>query len=88
LACALERYKTAHGQYPDELSALTPQFAAAIPNDPIKGGQFKYRRTGDAFLLYSIGWNAIDDGGKIVMGSGKKPNVEATEGDWVWGVIP
>jgi hypothetical protein len=85
IACALERYRLTHNQYPDELSALTPQFASAVPNDPIKGGQFQYRRTGDTFLLYSIGWNMTDDGGKTVMTTGKVPHGDANQGDWVWG---
>ena len=85
IACALERYRLAHGQYPDALSALTSQFVTALPNDPIKAGEFKYRRTGDAFVLYSVGWNMTDDGGKVVMGSGKTPRVDANQGDWVWG---
>jgi hypothetical protein len=85
IACALERYHVAHNQYPDELSALAPQFMSALPNDPIKGGQFKYRRTGDAFLLYSIGWNMTDDGGRTVMTTRKVPHGDAAQGDWVWG---
>jgi hypothetical protein len=85
IACALERYRLAHNQYPDELNALTPQFTGALPKDPIKGGEFKYRRTGDAFLLYSIGWNATDDGGKTVMTTGKVAHGDANQGDWVWG---
>ncbi|MGZ4986858.1 MAG: type IV pilin protein, partial [Limisphaerales bacterium] len=85
VACALERYRLANGLYPDDVAALSPRFIAAIPNDPIKGGELKYRRTGDAFLLYSIGWNATDDGGKTVMTTGKNPHADAKEGDWVWG---
>jgi hypothetical protein len=86
ITCALERYRVAHNQYPDELRALTPQFVAACPNDPIKGGQFKYRRMADTFLLYSIGWNATDDGGKTVT-TGKKSHVDPAQGDWVWGSV-
>jgi hypothetical protein len=85
IACALERYRLAHKQYPDELGALAQQFTSALPNDPINGGHFVYHRTGDAFLLYSIGWNMTDDGGKTVMTTGKFPHGDANLGDWVWG---
>jgi hypothetical protein len=77
LACGLERYRLAHGQYPDTLEALVPRFAVKLPADVVGGQPLKYRRTeGGHFLLYSVGWNGRDDGG--VMG---KAN---SDGDWVW----
>ena len=81
LACALERYRLAHGQLPDRLEALAPDFVAALPHDVITGAAYKYQRTADSFLLYSVGWNETEDGGKVAMkGSAWDP----TEGDWVW----
>jgi hypothetical protein len=80
VACALERYRLANGQFPDNLQALVPRFAAHLPNDVISGEPFKYRRTDDGrFVLYSVGWNEKDDGG--VPG---KTMFDETEGDWVW----
>jgi hypothetical protein len=35
--CALERYRLAHGRYPDSLDALSPQFMEKIPHDIIGG---------------------------------------------------
>ncbi len=88
VACALERYHLANGQYPDTLVALVPKCIAKIPNDVITGDPLKYRRTDDGqFLLYSVGWNGTDDGGK----AGFKPDgkgVEMTQGDWIWPVYP
>jgi hypothetical protein len=80
VACALERYRLANGQFPENLQALVPQFIAHLPNDVITGEPFKYRRAGDGrFVLYSVGWNEKDDGG--VPG---KTMFDETEGDWVW----
>jgi hypothetical protein len=80
LACALERYRLAHGQYPGQLDALTPQYMARQPHDVITGQPYKYRRTDDGqFILYSVGWNEKDDGG--VPG---KTLFDQTQGDWVW----
>lgn len=80
LACALERYRLANGQFPDKLEALTPQFIARLPNDVIGGQPYKYRRTGDGqFVLYSVGWNEKDDGG--VPG---ERLFDEKKGDWVW----
>ena len=80
MACALERYRLANGQFPENLQALVPRFIAHLPNDVITGEPFKYRRAGDGrFVLYSVGWNEKDDGG--VPG---KTMFDETEGDWVW----
>jgi hypothetical protein len=65
VACALERYRLAHGEYPETLDALIPQFVDAIPHDVIGGQPPHYRRTTDGtFLLYSIGWSQQDHGGQ------------------------
>lgn len=85
VACALERYRLARRQYPNDLATLRPQFIGKLPVDPVKGGPLKYRQAGDSFLLYSIGWNAMDDGGKTVKGKGTTPHAKGSEGDWVWG---
>jgi hypothetical protein len=84
LACALERYRLANGQFPDTLDALTPRFIAHAPNDLITGQSYKYRRTANGqFVLYSVGWNEKDDGG--VPG---KELFDKTQGDWVWEYPP
>ncbi|MGO8928409.1 MAG: hypothetical protein ACLQU3_16195 [Limisphaerales bacterium] len=77
IACGLERYRLAHGQYPETLEALVPQFAEKLPHDIVGGQPLKYHRTADGqFVLYSIGWNEKDDGGV--------PGKTVAEGDWVW----
>jgi hypothetical protein len=89
LACALERYRLAHGQYPESLDGLAPKFIAKIPNDVITGEPLKYRRTDDGqFLLYSVGWNQTDDGGTVAMNGDASPHVDIMQGDWVWPVYP
>ncbi len=66
IACALERYHLAHGEYPETLDALMPQFMEKMPHDIIGGQPLHYRRTDDGkFLLYSVGWNETDDGGQV-----------------------
>lgn len=87
IVCALERYHLANNQYPESLSALTPQFIEKLPHDIINGGDLKYHRAGDSFVLYSIGWNEKDDGG--TQASPKNGNVQDLEnGDWVWPNFP
>jgi hypothetical protein len=84
IGCALERYRLAHGEYPEVLDVLIPQFMQTIPRDIIGGQPLHYRRTSDGkFLLYSIGWNGKDDEGQP---SPRKENgsIDYTNGDWVW----
>jgi hypothetical protein len=83
IACALERYRLAHGGYPETPGALSPQFIESLPHDLIGGEPLIYRRTADGkFLLYSVGWNETDDGGVTVRD--KSGNEDKTKGDWVW----
>ncbi len=80
LACALERFHLANGQFPDKLEALAPQFISQLPNDPLTGEPYKYRRANDGqFMLYSVGWNEKDDGGEP-----GKTLFDEKQGDWVW----
>ncbi|MCW5557042.1 MAG: hypothetical protein KIT22_04290 [Verrucomicrobiae bacterium] len=77
IACALERYRLVHAQYPESLDALTPSLISALPSDPCTGKPFQYRRTGDAmYQLYSLGLNGRDDGGKFVR--------DDAVNDWAW----
>ncbi len=80
IACALERYHLLeNGVYPASLDALVPHYLETLPHDIIDGGPLIYRPTSDGkFLLYSIGWDEKDDGGK----SG---GTDLAAGDWVWG---
>ena len=83
VACALERFRLTHGNYPEALAALAPQFIAEPPHDLINGQPLHYRRTDDGkFVLYSIGWDEKDDGGKVVLT--KNGTVDREKGDWVW----
>ncbi len=85
VAIALERYRLAHGEYPESLDALAPQFMEQIPHDIINGQPLHYRRTADGqFVLYSVGWNETDDGGVVVLNKGSSSRVDINQGDWVW----
>jgi hypothetical protein len=79
LACALERYRLARGQFPESLGALVPEFISQLPQDVINGQPLHYRCTPDGqYVLYSVGWDATDDGGVISHGGNQMT------GDWVW----
>jgi hypothetical protein len=82
VACALERYRLARSQYPETLDALVPQFADKLPHNLIGGQPLKYRRDGDDFVLYSVGWNGTDEGG--IPGPKGDTQVDMIQNDWVW----
>jgi hypothetical protein len=92
VAIALERFRLAHGENPEALDALSPQFIAKLPHDIINGQPLHYRRTDDGqFVLYSVGWNETDDGGvvetKVVGVTDRKtrtPIWDINQVDWVW----
>jgi hypothetical protein len=90
LACALERYRLAHGEFPPTLAELAPQFVAKLPRDIITGELLKYRRTdGGGFVLYSVGFNQTDDGGKPCVRQKNwqgqpEPRFDLDQNDWVW----
>ena len=87
VAIALERYRLAHGEFPESLDALAPQFIAKLPHDIINGQPLHYHRTNDGqFVLYSVGWNETDDGGEVPPTKGGWLNL--TKGDWVWQYPP
>ena len=84
IICALERYLLAHGEYPDALDSLMPQFIEKLPHDIIGGQPLHYQRTADGkFLLYSVGWNETDDGGAD-LSQRNSGGIDYTKGDWVW----
>jgi hypothetical protein len=90
LACALERYRLTNGSFPKTLEVLSPRYLGKLPADLVTGEPLKYRPTAeDRFILYSVGFNKTDDGGKPA------PREEDWQGrsssfpdlrkdDWVW----
>ena len=78
-AVALEQFRVVHdNRYPATLSELTPKYLAATPMDPFDGRPLRYRKQGAGYVLYSIGPDLKDDGGKRMNGRG---------GDMVFTVV-
>ena len=64
VALAIERYRLATGTLPDTLGELTPTYIAIIPKDPFDGKDLRYQKLDTGFVVYSIGKDGQDDGGK------------------------
>lgn len=84
IAIALERHRLAHGQFPDTLQALVPEFLPAIPTELSSGQPFRYeRQAGQSFRLYGVGFDKTDNGGTI---NPKKS--EFRQSDQIWLYAP
>lgn len=82
LDIALRRHNLDTSRYPAKLFDLTPGYLKKIPVDPFGGKALKYKATngGRDFLLYSIGPDLKDNGGKPI-----PKNSPASPGDIVAG---
>jgi hypothetical protein len=65
VALATERYRWVHGTWPARLDIMAPAPLAAVPVDPFDGGPLRCRRLDDGFVIYSIGQDLVNDGGRI-----------------------
>lgn len=63
---ALRAYHAENGNYPETLKELTPVYLKDLPVDPFGRNGFGYRRDGSKYVLYSIGPDGQDNGGKPI----------------------
>lgn len=64
IAIALETYRKTNGRFPRKLSTLVPRFLKRLPEDLYSGRAFPYRATANSYLLFSVGANQKNDGGR------------------------
>jgi hypothetical protein len=63
-AIAIERYRLAKRKLPEHLNELVPQFLPAVPTDPFGGQPLRYHRLEKGYVIYSVGSDGHDDGGR------------------------
>jgi hypothetical protein len=61
---ALRVYGWEHSSRPQKLTDLVPEYLATLPHDPFTGKPPIYRPTSTGYLLYSVGYDRVDDGGR------------------------
>lgn len=63
---ALRVWRSEHGEWPKSIESLVPSYLPTFPVDPFSndGQSLRYSQTEDYYLLYSVGYNGIDDHGK------------------------
>jgi hypothetical protein len=81
VACALERYRLVHKQYPPAVEALAPQFITRVPHDIVNGQPLSYQLTADGrFALTSVGW----DDPRLGTPLKNSPRPWGATGSWAW----
>ena len=65
LGYALVAFRQDRGQYPESLLQLVPHYVSTVLPDPFANAPLRYKREDDRALLYSIGRNQLDDGGRF-----------------------
>jgi hypothetical protein len=66
VALAVERYRLANARLPESLNDLIPEFLESVPIDPFDGKSLKYKKLDPGFVIYSVGEDLSDDGGKEI----------------------
>jgi len=64
VALAVQRYQIEHRRAPNQLDELIPEYYPQLPVDPFDGKTMRYRVDETEAVIYSIGHNDLDDGGK------------------------
>lgn len=83
-AIALKRYRLKHGQWPEKLGALVPEFLPAVPQDWMDGQPLRYRLNPDGtYTLFSVGRDGQDDGGDPRPKQGESRSMFSGR-DFVW----
>jgi len=60
-------FEAEHGDWPDRLEELAPEYLPDVPPDPFAGAdrRIAYDPYVEPPILYSVGVNGIDEGGKL-----------------------
>ena len=64
VALALAAFRHEQGRFPQELRELSPRYLEDIPPDWFSGRPLLYKPSAAGYVLYSVGPNAVDDGGR------------------------
>jgi hypothetical protein len=95
---ALALHHREYGAWPESLDKLSPRWLPMVPADRISGKPLGYKIVDDRPVVYSVGVDRDDDGGRAPLGDGNKPDPglaspkhfqlqpvtdETHDGDWV-----
>src|SRR5262249_45479809 len=75
-AIAVERFRLVNGRWPDQLEDLAPGFLSKVPADPFDGQPLRYPRLKEGVIIYTVGEDRKDDGGRRVLIKAGEPDVD------------
>ncbi len=83
-AIAIESYRRANGYPPASLEVLVPACLPSVPLDPFDGRALRYRPAGPGGspVLYSVGVDGVDDGGRAPASPRGRKDVRDLYGLW------
>ncbi len=73
-ALAVQRYRLTNNKLPDSLDNLVPDYLDSVPVDPFDGQKIRYKQLEKGFIVYSIGIDKTDNGGKELPRDNKNKN--------------
>jgi hypothetical protein len=68
VALAVERFRRDQRRWPTDLESLVAGYLRAVPADPFDGAPLRYRRLPDGVVIYAVGTDGKDDGGRLERG--------------------
>jgi hypothetical protein len=80
-ALAIEGYRLKEGKLPETVDELVPGYLPQVYLDPFDGKPLRYKRVEPGYMVYTIGADGVDDGGRD-QDSAKKGETS----DWVFRV--
>jgi hypothetical protein len=78
---ALQAYRDRAGSYPKTLAEVKRTLGWKLPLDPFSGRELVYKPQAEGFLLYSVGPDMKDDGGRVEV---KRSDWPQCPGDVIW----
>jgi len=67
VAIALQRWRRAHGEWPDSLEDLVPELLDDVPIDVFDHQPIRYRLDPQGPLVWAVGPDGVDDGGTVAV---------------------
>jgi hypothetical protein len=67
-ALLVERYRLKHSAWPESPADVARETGRSFPPDPCRKGSLQYRKLATGVVVYSIGFDGVDNGGKLFKG--------------------
>lgn len=83
ISIGLRAYYLTHHKYPDNLAQLVPHYLLTNPDDPYAkiNDSYRYKKSENGYILYSIGPDGHDDGGKPSVSQSNISQTDKSSGD-------